>query len=551
MRSAYSTISSNRVDVRPSNFACVDFACVEFCELRAKGVLGSSAKRGSPKYLMDWRHSPMNEPIVARPARHPLPKPTRRAFIAGAIAAALALAVLGASGAVGQTATEPYALYYEGETFALNPSGAGMVMNNTNASGGKELYAWSDALASKSITLPGKADSTTIRARGELCGTEAPRVELRVDGTVVGAVIVSTTSFANYTINAAILGGAKQIALAYTNDFRSSTCDRNVRIDLVTFRGTKEAGTQEPPPPVVGGNPLAGASFYVDPNSHAKRQADQWRTSQPADAAHMDKIAAQPSAFWSGDDTPSQVQSYVSNIVTRAANAGKVPVLVPYNVPSRDCGAYSSNGAGGADEYRAWMNAFANGIGDRRAVVIIEPDAIPAMDCLSDTDRQLYLGLVGYAVDALKAKPNTHVYIDAGHSAWVPASTMIERLEAAGIARADGFSLNVSNFQITADNIAYGRQISQGVGGKHFVIDTSRNGLGAYPGTHSGNCGWWLNPPGRALGPRPTTNTGDAVVDAFLWIKYPGESDGACGGFPHSGAWRPEYALGLAQRAAN
>jgi endoglucanase len=106
--------------------------------------------------------------------------------------------------------------------------------------------------------------------------------------------------------------------------------------------------------------------------------------------------------------------------------------------------------------------------------VIVEPVAIPAMDCLSAMDRQLYLKLVGFAVDTLRAKPNTYVYIDAGHSAWQPVVTMVDRLKAAGIARAHGFSLNVSNFQTTASNVTYGTQISQGVGGKHFVIDTSR-----------------------------------------------------------------------------
>jgi endoglucanase len=82
------------------------------------------------------------------------------------------------------------------------------------------------------------------------------------------------------------------------------------------------------------------------------------------------------------------------------------------------------------------------------------------------------------------------------------------------------------------------------VGGKHFVIDSGRNGLG--PDTS----GEWCNPAGRALGIRPTTNTGVAGLDAFLWIKTPGESDGACNGAPAAGQWWADYALGLAERAA-
>ena len=80
------------------------------------------------------------------------------------------------------------------------------------------------------------------------------------------------------------------------------------------------------------------------------------------------------------------------------------------------------------------------------------------------------------------------------------------------------------------------------LGNKPFVIDTSRNGKGSN--------GEWCNPSGRALGASPTANTGDPLVDAFFWLKAPGESDGACNGGPGAGTFWPEYALGLAQRAA-
>jgi endoglucanase len=57
----------------------------------------------------------------------------------------------------------------------------------------------------------------------------------------------------------------------------------------------------------------------------------------------------------------------------------------------------------------------------------------------------------------------------------------------------------------------------------------------------------WCNPPGRALRNAPTTSTGDPLVDAFLRVKYPGESDGSCHqGDPPAGAWWPAYALALA-----
>jgi endoglucanase len=96
----------------------------------------------------------------------------------------------------------------------------------------------------------------------------------------------------------------------------------------------------------------------------------------------------------------------------------------------------------------------------------------------------------------------------------------------------------------TASQRTYGDQLSGLIGGKHYIVDTSRNGLGP---TADGE---WCNPSGRALGDRPTAATGDVLADAYFWIKRPGESDGTCNGGPAAGAWWADYALGLAKRAA-
>jgi endoglucanase len=136
------------------------------------------------------------------------------------------------------------------------------------------------------------------------------------------------------------------------------------------------------------------------------------------------------------------------------------------------------------------------------------------------------------------------VYLDAGHSRWQTASVMASRLAQAGIDRGQGFSLNVSNFLTTSEELDYGSSLASLTGGKHFVVDTGRNGLGPSPD------GQWCNPPGRALGNRPTTATGRSTADALLWIKHPGDSDGTCNGGPPAGTWWADYALGLAQRAA-
>jgi endoglucanase len=287
-------------------------------------------------------------------------------------------------------------------------------------------------------------------------------------------------------------------------------------------------------------NPFDGRKLYVDANSPAAKQAAAWRSTRPADAAEIDEIAGSPQAQWFGDwnqDVAAAVNSHVS----AAAAAGRWTLLVAYNIPQRDCGGYS---AGGATDYRAWIREFARGIGSHPAAVVLEPDALAALDCLTPAGRDARLALLRDAVAVLRAKPGVEVYVDAGHSAWHPVATMTARLRQADVARATGFALNVSNFQPTANERSYGRQIGAQLGGKHFVIDTGRNGLG--PAAD----GQWCNPSGRALGPRPTTATGDSLADAFLWIKQPGLSDGACNGGPSAGAWWADYALGLARRSA-
>ena len=288
-------------------------------------------------------------------------------------------------------------------------------------------------------------------------------------------------------------------------------------------------------------NPFAGRKLYVDPNSAAKRQAETLRRSRPQDAALLDEIANRPVARWLGgwvNDIGKEVQSAVSTIT----GAGALPVFVAYNIPGRDCGSYSAGGASGSDAYRRWIKSFADGLRGRSAIVILEPDALPGMDCLSPAGQADRVALLRDAVHTLKAS-GASVYLDAGNANWRSPQVMADRLNKVDIGAADGFSLNVSNYQSNAANIAYGEKLSKLLGGKHFLIDTSRNGRGT--------AGDWCNPRGQALGVTPTTNTGHPLVDAFLWIKQPGESDGTCQGGPKAGSWWTEIALELSRAATS
>jgi endoglucanase len=290
-----------------------------------------------------------------------------------------------------------------------------------------------------------------------------------------------------------------------------------------------------------GRNPFAGRRLYVDPNSPARRQEVAWRRSRPREAALMRRIADQPQVFWVGGWV-RDARAEVSSLVTRVTRAGALPVVVAYNIPHRDCGSYSAGGARGGDAYRRWMAAFAQGIGRRTTVVILEPDALAGIECLPLRLQDERYVLLRESIRTLR-QSGAIVYLDAGHARWRSPAEMAERLRKAGIEIADGFALNVSNYHSVAENLAYGERLSRLVGGKHFVVDTSRNGRGSAAPSQ------WCNPRNMALGRAPTAQTGHPLADAFLWVKTPGESDGTCNGGPRAGEWWPDYALELSRAA--
>ena len=259
------------------------------------------------------------------------------------------------------------------------------------------------------------------------------------------------------------------------------------------------------------------------------------------------------------------------------------------------------------------------------------------------TDAERFTEL-DYAVTALENDPDTSVYLDGTNSHWQQVGNISSRLLQADVADTQGFFLNVSNYQTNAASEDYGNWVSdciamisdpsdwaynlpadcasqyypasvddfstwaltnawyaKNMGGAvattHYLIDTSRNGQGAntmasyaaapynQPASVistlvSGN---WCDPTGAGLGLRPTANTGVPLLDAYLWVKTPGESDGQCdadGGVrawdytaytqpgwptdataqnlfdplwgiddPAAGAWFPQQALQLVQNA--
>ncbi|MGW0336950.1 glycoside hydrolase family 6 protein [Streptomyces sp. NPDC003011] len=281
---------------------------------------------------------------------------------------------------------------------------------------------------------------------------------------------------------------------------------------------------------------------------HPESQVLDWvraHTGDPRQALIKSRIADRPAAVWFADFTPSTITSRVRAVTSGGAAQGRVPVVVAYAIPGRDCGGASQGGAPGLDAYDDWIDAFAAGLGSGEVVVVLEPDSVAQAACLSAGERSRRFASLARAGRVLKAaNPDARVYYDAGHSGWnAPArqAGWLRQAGAASAASSDGVFSNVSNFHRTADEIAYDRQVLDALGGPASlgaVIDTSRNGNGAPAG------GQWCDPSGRSIGRAPTLDTGEARIDAYLWVKLPGESDG-CKGSP--GTFSPSYAYELAR----
>jgi endoglucanase len=305
---------------------------------------------------------------------------------------------------------------------------------------------------------------------------------------------------------------------------------------------TSEAAGPAPATPTTGPpKPAAPSSlFYVDSDTAAAA----WVAANPGDpraAVIRDRIARVPQGRWFTQNNTAAVRSEVDAYVGAAEAAGRIPILVVYNIPNRDCSGASSGGLPSHDAYRKWVDQVAAGLSGRPATIILEPDVLPLMsNCLDGARQAQVQASMAYAAGKLKAaSAQAKVYLDAGHSNWLAPAEMARRLVAAGIEDgADGISTNVSNYRATRNEVAYAKKVLAAVGVSRLraVVDTSRNGNGPRGDE-------WCDPKGRAVGTPTTTATGDAKIAAFLWVKLPGESDGCIAG---AGKFVPERAYELA-----
>jgi cellulose 1,4-beta-cellobiosidase len=316
------------------------------------------------------------------------------------------------------------------------------------------------------------------------------------------------------------------------------------------------------PPASPALNPFENAALYVNPDYAKKAEAAV--AADPPNAALVKKVTKQPTAMWLVQmDSLPHLPRWLEDVGKQAKTAGKpvVPVFLVYNLPNRDCSAKSSAGEltvenGGEAKYREFVDKIAAEFKkhpNQRIVVILEPDSLPNLatnlhieQCAKS--QNIYRNSVAYAIAQLSL-PNVSLYLDAAHAGWLGWDgnrTKIAQifkevlLQAGGVDRIRGFATNVSNYTALTgeantklepsnpcpNELSYVQKLNEslekvGITGKGFIIDTSRNGRDGIR-TKWGN---WCNVKGAGIGERPRANPAP-LIDAYLWIKPPGESDG-------------------------
>lgn len=318
---------------------------------------------------------------------------------------------------------------------------------------------------------------------------------------------------------------------------------------------------------VISGNPFVGVKTYVNPEY--SKQVDSSIARSPDLASKMQKLKNIGTAIWIDRiaKIPSVEKALGDARALQKSSGQKILVnLVVYNLPERDCAAYASAGelSVADDGMRKYKTQYIDPIAklfkeysDLRIAAIIEPDSLPNLATNMNVAKcqvaaPLYKEGVAYAVEKLSL-PNTSLYLDSAHGGWLGwpenrrkmAAIFADVLETAGGSeKIRGFATNVSNYSATQiqgqdnngdafyesnparDEMTFVRLFAEdlaqaGVKNRFFVIDTSRNGQIETRKVR----GSWCNVSKAGIGRRPEVNP-SAGVDAFIWVKPPGESDG-------------------------
>jgi cellulose 1,4-beta-cellobiosidase len=350
-------------------------------------------------------------------------------------------------------------------------------------------------------------------------------------------------------------------------------------------------------------NPFIDVKFFLNPEYVANVEETAKR--HPAEAEIIRKVKQYPTALWIDNiehiaNLPKWMEQQKQQQL--ANGAPTLSVVVVYDLPNRDCSAKASAGElkvkeNGLGRYKSEfidpIAAILKKYPDQPIVILLEPDSLPNLatnmnvpDC--QEAAPVYQEGVAYAIKTLNM-PNVYIYLDIAHSGWLgwdgnreKAAKIYKKVlkMAGGVDMIRGFASNTSNFthlnnrdgavleptNPCPNELTYIKKMAVsladiGIKNKGFLIDTARNGKGAIRRVW----GHWCNIKGAGLGERPQASPAP-FVDAYFWMKPPGESDGVadptqprydpeCGsnesakGAPQAGTWFESYFLDLVRNA--
>ncbi|KAJ5921481.1 hypothetical protein N7466_009807 [Penicillium verhagenii] len=314
------------------------------------------------------------------------------------------------------------------------------------------------------------------------------------------------------------------------------------------------------------GNPFSGYQLYANPYYSAEVFTSAIPSLTSSLAVKATAVAKVPSFVWLDEAAKVPTMgTYLADIQSQNAAGASPPIagiFVVYDLPDRDCAALASNGEysiadNGVANYKAYIDSIRAQLvkySDVHTILVIEPDSLANLvtnlavtKCANA--ESAYLECVNYALIQLNLA-NVAMYIDAGHAGWLgwsanigPAATLFAEVykNASSPAAVRGLATNVANYNAwtiatcpsytsgdtNCDEKLYVNAIApllEAAGfSAHFITDTSRNGVQP---TEQNAWGDWCNVIGTGFGVRPTTDTGDVLEDAFVWVKPGGECDG-------------------------
>lgn len=302
------------------------------------------------------------------------------------------------------------------------------------------------------------------------------------------------------------------------------------------------------------GDPLQNVDWYVfGTQTAAGRAAERYQHSNPAWAKAFDVLADTPGSgswrFWMWSQSIPTIATTVEKWFADAERAqpNTTVQLTMYDLVHGNVAPTKIKA-----RYEQWVTQYAKGLGNNRAVIYLEEDALITMNRVSPAQRSVREAEIAYAVKALEADPHVVVYIDAGASdTLITPKRYAEMLSAADVAQAQGFSVNSTHNEWVTTEMRFGQQISRYLHGAHFVVQSGSAGRGPHLNPHPRTQGVedLCNPPGTGLGPL-TLNSGYQDVDGLLWYANVGfTANVAChDGAPGLATFWPEYAYGIVQR---